>query len=73
MQFKIKQKEKQEMTEEIELTLRQHGSSVYLFGKDKTGRSKFMMHFSKGRFERIISSQLDGLDTDSAGQIIEKL
>ena len=72
MKFKIKNEQKKEKAPEIELELREDGEIVKLIGQNKDGLKKILMCFENGRFERITSADLDGLETDSAGKIVEQ-
>ena len=71
MRFKIRDEYKKESEAEIELWLEKEGDVVRLWGKDKEGREKILMRFEDGKFYRVSFAELEGLETDEEGKIIE--
>ena len=71
MKFQLqKEEEKKEPT--ITLWLEEMGKQVYLKGIDSTGKSKTLLEFRDGKFHRIISANLDGVQTDEVGKFLEE-
>jgi len=73
MRFKIRDEYKKELEPEIELWLKEERDMVKLWGKDKEGREKILMRFKDGKFYRVSFAELEGLETDEVGRIIEKV
>lgn len=55
-----------------ELWLEEESGKVVLKGKDKRGYIKNLMIFWSRRFQRVESAELEGLQTDSDGRILEE-
>lgn len=70
MKFKIKNNKEEEPV--IELWLEENGEGAVLEGRDNKGKVMHLMLFRGGKFYRNADAELEGLQTDSDGRILEE-
>ena len=63
---------KEEKEEIVRLWLGETDVNVNLMGEDCEGMDKVIMSFSNGKFYRCLSAELEGIETDESGRIIEE-
>ena len=68
MKFTIKEETE---SPTIRLWLEEWSDRIVLVGEDGSGRKKTLLGFKDGKFYRYVSSELEGLETDSNGRIVE--
>ena len=71
MKFQLKkEEEKKEPT--ITLWLEEGSGAIFLRGIDGGGKNKTFLEFRDGKFHRLISANLDGIQTNEEGRILEE-
>ena len=60
-----------ETEKKVTLIIRTTGGKIELIGRDSAGTQKRLMEFSEGKFSKSRDAQLEGLDTDEEGKIME--
>ena len=69
MQFVIKEAE-EEVEARVELALEVAVDYIRLVGRSE-GDEKTLMVFKNGKFRRIVGSELDGIEVNASGKIME--
>ncbi len=72
MRFVIKDDNKKEKECEVELWLEGDGDSVSLCGFSN-GNKRCLLVLRNGKVKRISNAEMKGIDTNSHGQIIERI